>query len=103
LCIGRTELLLFLSLVDKAAFFSQGRTISLTACLVRAILFNSSGVRGVSFRKATNKWQALIGVNSKLINLDYFTALEEATAARKQAEIKYGVFNQCLNQLLAGI
>lgn len=50
---------------------------------------NKSGVTGVSWNKARNKWYANIGVDGKLINLGYFTDKEEAIKARLQAEEKY--------------
>ena len=39
----------------------------------RLISSNKSGYRGVSFRKDTNKWRAIIRVNNKNKHLGYFT------------------------------
>ena len=50
---------------------------------------NTSGVRGVSWDKDKNKWRAKIQVNGKTLFLGYFIALEDATAARLAAELKY--------------
>lgn len=50
---------------------------------------NKSGVTGVSWNKARNKWYATIGVNGKLINLGRYTNKEDAIKARREAEIKY--------------
>lgn len=36
-----------------------------------------------------DKWQALIRVESRFINLGYFEDINDAIAARKEAEIKY--------------
>lgn len=51
---------------------------------------NTSGVCGVVWNKAANKWQAQIGTGYKVKNLGLFTDFDEAVAARKTAEIKYG-------------
>lgn len=47
---------------------------------------NTSGVKGVSYRKTTNNYVAYIGFKGKLNIIGYFNTLEEAAAARKQAE-----------------
>ena len=51
---------------------------------------NSTGVTGVRFNKRDNTWGAHIGVNKTEIHLGTFKTLEEATAARSKAEVKYG-------------
>lgn len=51
---------------------------------------NSSGVTGVVRLKNTDKWKAQIGHNGKCVFLGHFDTMEEAIAARKQAETKYG-------------
>jgi len=51
---------------------------------------NTSGVTGVTWWERDNNWIAQIGVNYKRILLGYFDTIEEAAAARKEAEIKYG-------------
>lgn len=47
---------------------------------------NTSGVKGVSYQKTTNNYVAYIGFKGKLNIIGYFKTLEEAAAARKQAE-----------------
>ena len=51
---------------------------------------NTSGVTGVYWHKKKGKWQAGIRVNDKRIYLGVFKHLEDATAARKTAEARYG-------------
>jgi len=50
---------------------------------------NKSGVKGVSYHKATGKWDANIGVKGKQIFLGRFKNLEDAIKARKEGEEKY--------------
>lgn len=55
---------------------------------------NTSGVTGVSWKEKIGKWQAQIGYRGKVIYIGVFDKLEEATKARREAEIKYfGEFN----------
>ncbi len=49
---------------------------------------NTSGFNGVI--KSGDKWMAQIKVNYESINLGTFDTIEEATEARKEANIKYG-------------
>lgn len=51
---------------------------------------NTSGHAGVSFHKQAGKWQAGIKIDGKRIGLGLFATLEEASAARKDAEALYG-------------
>ena len=51
---------------------------------------NTSGVTGVCFIKRLQKYVAQIKVNREAIYLGYFDTLEEAAAARREAELKYG-------------
>jgi len=51
---------------------------------------NTSGVKGVSFNKKSNKWQVSIAVNNKLYYLGRFDDFIEAVCHRLAAE-------QCLN------
>ena len=51
---------------------------------------NSSGYQGVCFHKRVRRWQATIVQNSKQIYLGCYDTKEEAIAARKEAEHKYG-------------
>ena len=55
---------------------------------------NTSGVKGVHWRKDTNKWTATIWVNKKCISLGCFDDFDKAVDARKIAEEKYfGTFS----------
>lgn len=51
---------------------------------------NTSGVTGVSFFARTGKWVAMIKGDGKVRNLGYFHTREEAAAARKAADQRYG-------------
>lgn len=50
---------------------------------------NTSGIIGVNWEKRRNKWRAEISINGKNKFLGYYTTLEEAAEARRQAEIEY--------------
>ena len=50
---------------------------------------NTSGVRGVSWSTAKNKWRAAIYVANKQKHVGYFNSIAQAADARKQAEIIY--------------
>lgn len=50
---------------------------------------NTSGVKGVSWHSRAGKWVARIGFQGKCIRLGYFSKLEDAAKARKEAEEKY--------------
>lgn len=50
---------------------------------------NKSGKSGVSFHTHSGKWHAQIGVDAKLINLGYYSNLEDAIRVREDAEKKY--------------
>ena len=55
---------------------------------------NTSGVTGVFWDKQKNRWRAQITLNGKTIRLGSFKELEEATKARRRAEIDYfGEYN----------
>ena len=51
---------------------------------------NTSGVTGVHWHKRDKKWIARIKVDKKDLYIGMFDTFEEAVAARKEAEIKYG-------------
>lgn len=51
---------------------------------------NNSGIIGVSYNKARNKWTASIGINGKSIQTGRFKYFIQAVAARFDAEIKNG-------------
>ncbi|MED3562284.1 HNH endonuclease [Bacillus xiapuensis] len=50
---------------------------------------NTSGVKGVIWKKKNNCWEARITYNGKRIHLGCFKELEEAKKVREEAEIKY--------------
>lgn len=50
---------------------------------------NSSGIKGVWFDKSRGLWAAEIKIRGKRYRLGRFAKLEDAAAARKQAEEKY--------------
>lgn len=50
---------------------------------------NKSGATGVIWEKSRNKWRAQIVVNGSSIVLGRFNNIEDAIAARQQAEIEY--------------
>ncbi|MCI2033844.1 MAG: AP2 domain-containing protein [Lactobacillus sp.] len=52
---------------------------------------NHSGVTGVSFNQRTNKWLARLMVHGKYVLMSSFNTIEEAIAARLQAEQAYGI------------
>jgi hypothetical protein len=56
---------------------------------------NTSGIKGVCFAKARNKWKAYIRINGKLIHLGYFDNIEDAQIARKNKAKE--LFGQYLN------
>jgi hypothetical protein len=55
---------------------------------------NTSGICGVYWHKASNKWTAAIMVDKKPIHLGLHLDIEEAISARKLGEIKYFGFNK---------
>ena len=50
---------------------------------------NNSGVSGVNWDSATNKWRARICINNQRISLGVYDDVNDAIEARKQAEEKY--------------
>ncbi len=51
---------------------------------------NSTGHTGVYWHKVVGKWCAQIRANRKSHSLGYFSNIEDAIAARKAAEVKFG-------------
>ena len=51
---------------------------------------NTSGVCGVTWNKASKKWQGQIKVDYKNINLGLYAEFSDAVNARKNAEVLYG-------------
>lgn len=60
---------------------------------------NTSGYRGVWFRKDTKKWVANIKVDYKKISLGNYIDIEEAARAYNKAAIKYFGKNAVLNEV----
>jgi hypothetical protein len=50
---------------------------------------NKTGVRGVSWSAAKQKWRAAIYVNNKQKHVGYFDDMQSAADARKMAEERY--------------
>jgi hypothetical protein len=50
---------------------------------------NTSGIKGVSWCKCTNKWRAMIKVNNTKKCLGRYDTVEQAAYVRKQAEDRY--------------
>lgn len=74
----------------------DNRICNLRICTQQENLFNksvrcnnTSGITGVAWYKRRNKWTAYVNINGKKNNLGYFNTLEEATEARRRAEIEY--------------
>ncbi len=56
---------------------------------------NTSGYKGVSIKKGTKKWRAVIRNSNKYIFLGYFSSKEEAVKIYNEAALKYhGVFSK---------
>lgn len=53
---------------------------------------NKSGRTGIYFHKISQKWAAVINVRKKQLHLGVFDTLEEAVAARKNAETTHYSF-----------
>ena len=51
---------------------------------------NTSGAMGVHWDKGRKKWLSFITEDNRFKNLGRFDTIEEATKARKEAEVKYG-------------
>lgn len=51
---------------------------------------NTSGVVGVCWDKREHRWKAFIRQGGKMFNLGNFDKIEDATQARKKAEIAFG-------------
>lgn len=50
---------------------------------------NTSGVKGVSWNKQKEAWDAYIGIHGKRIRLGRYAKFEDAAKARKRAEEEY--------------
>jgi hypothetical protein len=51
---------------------------------------NTSGVTGVYWNKKARKWQAQMSLHGRWKSLGAFDSLDDAAAARREANIKYG-------------
>ena len=51
---------------------------------------NTSGAHGVAYNKQNKNWRVRITVNKQIIEIGSFRNLDDAIAARKEAEAKYG-------------
>ena len=58
---------------------------------------NTSGFKGVSYYKKSNKWEVKISFNNKKIHIGYFDKIEDAKIARqlKAAELFGEFLNDC--------
>lgn len=55
---------------------------------------NRSGVNGVHYYRAYDKWRVHVTVNRKQIHVGYFDTIEQAASARREAELRhYGAFS----------
>lgn|SRR3990167_2229620 len=61
---------------------------------------NTSGFRGVGWKKRDNRWAAYIKVNQKFIHLGHFKEKNEAVKVRDQAALKYHGSFASLNERL---
>ena len=50
---------------------------------------NTSGIKGVSWHKATKKWRATLNINGKLKHLGVFDDIKSAELIVREARIKY--------------
>ena len=50
----------------------------------------TSGILGVHWHRRLGKWHAKIGVNGKTLHLGYFLTIEDAAAARRAADRRFG-------------
>lgn len=57
---------------------------------MRILNTNKSGITGVSWDKANNKWRASINIGNKGVNLGRYSELNDAIKARREANLKYG-------------
>ena len=62
---------------------------------------NTSGVKGVCWSKASNKWKARINIDGIAIHLGYFTDIEDAKQARiLKANALFGVFTNACEKII---
>ena len=55
---------------------------------------NTSGITGVVWHAAAKKWQASISSNRKTVYLGLFSDIDDASRARKAAEVELGFSNR---------
>ncbi len=51
---------------------------------------NTSGINGVSWHKPTSRWRAYLRVDYRQVHIGYFDNIEDASAARRAAEMDKG-------------
>ena len=62
---------------------------------------NKSGVKGVNWKKTTQKWRAQIKIDGINVHLGYFTELEDAKQARMiRANQAFGVFTNTCEKII---
>jgi hypothetical protein len=72
---------------DEAnGYFQKTRIPHLTS---KTPITNTSGVKGVSFNKKLQKYEAYITIRKKRIKLGFYKNLDDARKARERAEEKY--------------
>lgn len=76
----------------KAVDLLHNPTITITSATKnrRLACNNTTGVNGVFWSKTAKKWHVKSYVNGKQIHIGYYANIEDAIAARKAADIKYG-------------
>lgn len=58
-------------------------------CNQKTKITNTSGVTGVSWHKAGNKWRVQICINGRKLYLGSYCNVNDAITVRKEAEVKY--------------
>lgn len=80
--------------IDRNAFNNQKSNLRLATKSQNAMnsklrVDNTSGIKGVSWKKDKNKWLAYIDFNNKRIFIGYFNNLKDAAKSRIETELKY--------------
>ena len=71
---------------------SDNRVSQLRIATMQQQNFNSKNTKGYCWHKRDKKWQAQIGVDSKVIHLGYFDKEEDARSAYLAAKERYHIF-----------
>lgn len=72
----------------RSAGFVGGTQISKIRDMTPSVA-NTSGVRGVTFEKSSNRWRARLKFKGKTISLGSFSRFADAVSARRKAEKVY--------------